>query len=43
VKDEKKQMREFLFSQQPHAFIIVLDLQQPGEFFISPSFTIIIA
>jgi hypothetical protein len=43
VKDEKKQMREFLFGQQPHAFIIVLDLQQPGKFFIPPSFTIIIA
>ncbi|KAJ6994268.1 hypothetical protein NC653_017178 [Populus alba x Populus x berolinensis] len=38
VKDEKEQKREFLFSQQPHAFIaIVVNLQQPGKFFISLS------
>jgi hypothetical protein len=44
VKEEKKQRREFLFGKQPHAFIaIIVDLQRPGKFFISLSFTIIIA
>jgi hypothetical protein len=34
AQDEKKQRREFLSGQQPHAWItIALDLQQPGNFF----------